>query len=484
MESIVKGRNPASVFWWFEAISAIPRPSYKEEKIADFLVRFAQERNLSCYRDAQNNVLIKRPATKGLENIPPVLFQGHTDMVCEKNADVVHDFEKDPLKLRVEGKFLRATGTTLGADDGIAVAMMLALLDGEIPEHPAFECLFTTAEEVGLDGAKTFDYSKIDARRMINLDSEELGVVTAGCAGGLRSDLILTYRTEPFAGEALRLWVGGLMGGHSGENIKSGRANANKVMGRLLAALAEKTEIRLVALSGGSKDNAIPRECEALLSVSDFEIADACVSSVAEEIAAELSEDDRGFTVKTEQVPAGDEMFCREDTRRAISVLTCAANGVFEMCKNVRGLVEFSRNLGVIRQQEGKLNFIFSSRSSREGQIDSSVRELNLLAEMTGCGAKHYARYPGWEFAKHSELRETYLEAYRKATGREAKVNVIHAGLECGVIHANVPDMDMISVGPTMYDIHSPAEALDMDSVETFWAVLKKWIAEACRSGA
>ena len=405
-------------------------------------------------------------------------------MVCEKNADVAHDFEHDPLKLRVEGNFLRATGTTLGADDGIAVAMMLALLDGEIPEHPAYECLFTTAEEVGLDGAQAFDYGKISAGRMINLDSEELGVVTAGCAGGLRSDLTLAYETEPFAGEALRLSIGGLMGGHSGENINSGRANANKLMGRLLAALAEQTDLRLVSLSGGSKDNAIPRECEALLAVPDFEIADACLSAVAAEIAEELSEDDRGFTVKTEQVSAGSEMFSGKDTRRAITVINCAANGVFEMCKNVQGLVEFSRNLGVIRQSDGKLEFIFSSRSAREGQLDNSVRELNLLAKMTGCTAKHYARYPGWEYAKHSELRETYLKAYCEVTGREATVNVIHAGLECGIIHAKLPDMDIISIGPTMHDIHSPAEALDLDSVEVFWKVLQKWIADACRAGA
>lgn len=479
METVVKGRNPASVFRWFEAISTIPRPSYKEEKIADFLVRFAEERDLWHYRDAQNNVLIKRPATKGLERIPPVLFQGHTDMVCEKNADVEHDFERDPLKLRVDGNFLRATGTTLGADDGIAVAMMLALLDGEIPEHPALECLFTTAEEVGLDGAQSFDYSKINARRMINLDSEELGVVTAGCAGGLRSDLTLTYQTEPFAGEALRLSVGGLMGGHSGENINSGRANADKVMGRLLAALAERTDVRLISLSGGSKDNAIPRECEALLAVPDFEAADRCLSAVAAEIAAELSEDDRGFTVKTEQVSAGSEMLSKEDTRRAIAILVCVANGVFEMCKGVEGLVEFSRNLGIIRHEAGKLEFIFFARSPREGQLDSAKRELDLLAQMSGCTVKHFGRHPGWDFAKRSGLRDTYLEAYRKVTGREAIVNVIHAGLECGVIYAKVPDMDMISIGPTMHDIHSPAEALDMDSVETFWAVLKQWIANA-----
>ncbi len=484
MNTVIKGRKPESFFRWFEEISAIPRASYQEEKIADFILRFAEQRGLWCYRDEQNNVLVKCPATKGLETVPPILFQGHLDMVCEKNAGVVHDFEKDPIALRVEGKYLRATGTTLGADDGVAIAAMLALLDGEIPEHPAYECLFTTAEEVGLDGASSFDYSKIDARRMINLDSEELGVITAGCAGGLRSDLTLTYRTEPFAGEALRVSIGGLMGGHSGENINSGRANANKIMGRLLAALLEQTDAHLISLSGGSKDNAIPRECEAIAAVPETKPAIACMMAVAEEIRRELSADDRSFTVSVSPCKKAGGMLNREDTRHAVAILACAANGVFDMCQDVDGLVEFSRHLGVIRQEDGTLDFVFSSRSAREGQLDASIRELDLLAGLTGCTARHYARYPGWEYAPDSDLRERYRNAYSAVTGKEAIVNVIHAGLECGIIHAKVPDMDMISIGPTMRDIHSPAEALDLDSAETFWTVLKKCIDDLCRPRA
>ena len=207
MEYVIKGRRPASVFRFFEEISAIPRPSYHEARVANYLMDFAKQRGLECYRDAENNVLIKAPATKGWEMHAPILFQGHTDMVCEKNADVEHDFMKDPLRLFVDGNLLRAKGTTLGADNGIAVAMMLALLDGEIAEHPAYECLFTTAEEVGLNGAYGFDYSRIQARRLVNLDSEKLGKITCGCAGGLRSDLTLTCAREPFAGEAIRVTV-------------------------------------------------------------------------------------------------------------------------------------------------------------------------------------------------------------------------------------------------------------------------------------
>ncbi len=477
MQYIIKNRRPASVFRFFEEISAIPRGSFQEEKIADHLVAFAKERGLYCYRDAMNNVLIKAPASPGYEEHPPLVLQGHTDMVCEKNSDTVHDFTKDPLKLYVDGKFLKAEGTTLGGDDGIAVAMMLALLDGEVAEHPAYECLFTTAEEVGLNGAQAFDYSLLDGRRMLNLDSEEQGVVTAGCAGGLRTELRMDFSPIAFAGECLHLRLKGLAGGHSGENINSGRANANKLMGRILARLANDNgdacrELHIVSLDGGSKDNAIPRECEAVISVSSAEEAMAVIEEEAALIAGELGESDRGF----ELVCYTDEeqacMMNELDTRRAIAVLACSANGVLEMSRSIEGLVEYSRNLGVVSSEEGKLTFVFSTRSSFEARLDASVRELDLLATVTDCKARHYSRYPGWSYCKTSALREAYCRAYREVLEQEARVNVIHAGLECGVIRSFVPDMDMISIGPNMQDIHSPDEALDLDSVEEFWSVL------------
>ena len=478
MEYIIKNRQPVSVFRYFEEISAIPRGSFNEAGVATYLEQFAAKRGLECYRDAMHNVLIKAPATKGLEDHPVVLLQGHTDMVCEKNSDVEHDFTKDPLRLYVDGKYLRAKGTTLGGDNGIAVAMMLSLLDGEIPNHPAYECLFTTAEEVGLNGAHAFDYSRLNARRMINLDSEEQGIVTVGCAGGLRSDLTLHYAPVPFSGVCVRVGIKGLMGGHSGANINSGRANANKIMGRLLASLSEKTEVCLVSLTGGSKDNAIPRECEACVSVENAELAMDVLSEQAELIAQELSADDRGFTVTCETEAADAVMMSAEDSQRVIALLACVANGVLKMSDQIKGLVEYSRNLGVIEHQEGKLSLIFSSRSSIENQLDTSIRELDLLAKLTGFETRHYSRYPGWNYAPKSDLRDRYLEVYSEVTGKEAKVDIIHAGLECGVISSHVPDMDMISIGPDMKDIHSPDEALDLDSVEEFWKVLEALIAK------
>ena len=476
MEYIIENRSPKSVFRFFEEISAIPRGSYNEAEIAAYLETFAAARGLECYRDQVNNVLIKAPASKGMEHCPPLMLQGHTDMVCEKNSDVEHDFTKDPLKLYLDGKYLRAKGTTLGGDNGIAVAIMLALLDGEIVEHPAYECLFTTAEEVGLDGAHAFDYSRISARRMINLDSEENGVVTVGCAGGLRSDLTVKYKSVPFKGECVRVEIKGLMGGHSGVNIHCGRANANKLMGRILAAVQEKCQVCLVSLTGGSKDNAIPRESQACIAVPNGDLAIDVITEQAEMIAEELSEDDRGFTVTCRTEADDAVMMTPEQSRGVIALLNCVANGVLEMSRKVKGLVEFSRNLGVIEHRDGELSMIFSSRSSIEGQLDASIRELDLLAMMTGFESRHYSRYPGWSYAPKSPLREQYLKAYQEISGKDARVDIIHAGLECGVISSHLPDMDMISIGPDMKDIHSPDEALDLDSVEEFWKILEALI--------
>ena len=478
MDYMIHGRKPEAVFRFFEELCAIPHPSYHEERVADWLVAFARERGLWCYRDELHNVLIKKPATKGWEHRAPILFQGHTDMVCEKNGDVEHDFLRDPLKLFLDGDLLGARGTTLGGDDGIAVAIMLALLDGEMVEHPALECLFTVSEEVGLNGAHGFDYSKVSARRMINLDSEDLGVVTAGCAGGLRSELTLPTKREPIAGEALDVCISGLCGGHSGVDIHRGRANANKLMGRLLSSLRKTGDVRLVRLTGGSKDNAIPRECEAIVAVSDAKVAEELLRNAAEELVREYRGIESNAIVRVTRVAGGMDMISRADTDRAIAILANVQNGVREMNASVEGLVEWSRNLGVVRTAEdgSEITFVFSSRSAWESRLDASIDELDALAAVTGCTTNHHSRYPGWTYAPQSPLRDAYLRAYREVTGKQARVDVIHAGLECGIIYSKLSDMDIISIGPDMRDIHSPNERLDLSSVETFWKTLEKVI--------
>jgi dipeptidase D len=309
------------------------------------------------------------------------------------------------------------------------------------------------------------------------MDSEALGMITCGCAGGIRSDLTLKCAPEAFSGNALRVAVSGLMGGHSGENINDGRANANKLMGRLLASVPQEQDVRIVSISGGSKDNAIPRECEVLLAVSDVDAVEAALTETAEQIASELVPEDRGFSMVCESAEDEAVMLSRADTDRVIAILACAANGVLAMSHAAEGMVEFSRNLGVIRTEGDEITFVFSSRSAIEGQIDASTRELDALARLTGCATRHYSRYPGWNFAPTSALRDAYRNAYAAVTGKTAGVNVIHAGLECGIIYSKKPGMDIISIGPDMQDIHSPKEKLDLSSVEVFWQTLAELIA-------
>ena len=477
MSYLIQNRKPASIFRFFEEICAIPHPSYHEEKIADYLCAFAAERGLECYRDSLHNVLIKKPATPDRVNDAPLMFQGHTDMVCVKTADCTIDFMKDGLELYLDGDFLRAKGTTLGADDGIAVAIMLALLDGELSSHPALECLFTSSEEVGLDGAEGFDYSKISARKMINMDSEDLGIITAGCAGGLRSTLTKTCSPVPFAGECLTVTVNGLFGGHSGVDIASGRANANKLMGRLLSKW-QKAEgvVHLVSLNGGSKDNAIAAICEAVIATSNVEATSALLNNTAAEIAAELAKDDKNFSLTVASTKAPETMFSATDSAQLIAILAVVDNGIKEMNYNIKNLPEWSRNLGVITTEGNEVELTFSSRSAIESRLDASIDELDTLALITGCTAKHYSRYPGWDYAPVSPLRDLYARAYREITGKDATVDVIHAGLECGIIVSKLEGLDVISVGPDMRDVHSPDERLNLSSVETFWKTIEKLV--------
>ena len=473
MSYLIQNRKPASIFRFFEEICAIPHPSYHEEKIADYLCAFAAERGLEYYRDSLHNVLIKKPATPDRVDAAPILFQGHTDMVCVKTADSAIDFMKDGLSLYLDGDFLRAKGTTLGADDGIAVATMLALLDGELSSHPALECLFTSAEEVGLDGAEGFDYSKITARKMINMDSEDLGIITAGCAGGLRSTLTKKCESIPFAGECLTVSLQGLFGGHSGVDICSGRANANKLMGRLLAKWQKaEGEAHLISLNGGSKDNAIPSICEAVIATTDAQKTEVLINQASAEIAAELVKDDNGFFVTVTPTKAPETMFSATDSAQLIAILATVDNGVKEMNYNIENLPEWSRNLGVITTTGNEVEFVFASRSAIESRLDASIDELDALGRITGCVTKHYSRYPGWDYAPISPLRDLYARAYREITGKDAIVDVIHAGLECGIIKSRIPDMDIISIGPNMRNIHTPDEALQLESCERLFKVL------------
>ena len=480
MSYVIHGYQPEKLFRYFEDLAAIPHGSGNESAVADWLVAFAHERGLEVIRDSWNNVLIRLPASEGREGEATLLLQGHTDMVCEKNNDTVHDFTKDPLKLRVTDGWLHAEGTTLGGDDGIAVAVMLTVLDGGVSSNPPIECLFTTEEETGLTGAGNFDYSLLRARRMINLDNEELGILIAGCAGGIRSEVDIPINTVPYALPRIEIELKGLCGGHSGGCIHMGRANANKLMARILTALFAAHPFRLVRMDGGSKDNAIPRECRAVIATEELEQSLAFLAAYEKTVAAELGEEDRGFhlVTATATAEAKDRAMDTLATRRVLTVLTAAQDGVIAMSHDVPGLVEYSRNMGVVRTDTDKCRFtcVFSTRSAIEAQIDASVAQLDMLASLVGAKTRHHSRYPGWSFAKESATRDAYCARYREVMGRDVEVTIIHAGLECGIMKNHLPDLDAISVGPDMQGIHSPDERMNLASCEKFWEILRGMI--------
>lgn len=456
---------------YFYEISKIPRGSYHEEQIATYLEDFAHKRGLACYRDEIGNVLIDCPATEGYESEPPLLMQGHTDMVCEKNEGVAHDFLKDPLSLYEENGWLRARGTTLGADNGVAVAIMMAALDGALSPHPPLQCLFTVSEEVGLDGMKHFDMSRVYARQMLNMDSADESTVVVGCAGGLRSDLTLPVGREKEKKTLWTLRVNGLAGGHSGEDIHRGRANANQLLAEALEQwMAGDSQMRLVKFYGGSKDNAIPREATAIVSA---EQEMKCVKELERRIRQGLCPEDIGFTLTLSPCAGADLLpMDRSSSQKIVQFIRSVKNGVLAMCPNLPDLVEYSRNLAVVRTEEDCVQITFSSRSAMEAQIDQSAAELDALAAELGGSARHYSRYPGWSFEEKSPLRERYVAAYESLFGRAPRMETIHAGLECGLAKEKIPDMDILSCGPIILNLHSPDEAMDLASLSRFVTII------------
>ena len=486
---ILAGYEPASVLSFFEDICAIPHVSGDERAIADYIETFANTRGLACYRDSVHNVFIKLPATEGRESAPAVMLQGHTDMVGEKTADSTHDFANDGLKLRVDAEgWISATDTTLGGDDGIAVAMMLALLDNPPEPHPVIECLFTVSEETGLEGAWAFDpvAAGATAHTMINLDSEAEGVLTAGCSGGMRTDITLPVTCEEAEGIAVKITLDGFTGGHSGVEIHEGHTNAIKAMGRILSALTEPYDFSLISVSGGGKDNAIPRDCTVTLDLRDTPHAEdfaRAVTAEAEKLRSEpnMIPADKSFTCTAEILPEASVLSMDDKTTHAVlSMLTLVRDGVLSMSAHVKGLVAHSRNLGIVKtltDGEGRptaVKFSMSTRSASNNHLDDSERELSALAAVLGGEATHRARYPGWDYAPVSPLRDLWTKVSEEMYGITPRIEVIHAGLECGILCDKLGEMDIISVGPDMKDIHTPREMLSIPSVARTYALVRK----------
>lgn len=469
MQKVTKGHEPQAVLGYFEEISAIPRGSGNEKGIADYLEAFGKEHGFYVYRDAMHNVFIRKPASPGCEDRPALLLQGHTDMVCEKNNSVQHDFEKDPIELQVVGDILRANGTTLGADNGIAVAYMLALLTDETVKHPTLECLFTVQEETGLDGAKAFDGKEITAKNMINIDAGPEGNAIVSCAGGMRIDMQKQLAQQPFTGQALTITLKGLMGGHSGAEIHQYRGNANRLMGRILAHM---DGVHVLSMNGGNKENAIPRECVATVAVADAAKAQAQIEAIAAVIKKELPGEDQGFTVEAQAAPAPQTMATADDTRALITMLCLVPNGVIAMSRQMEGLVECSSNLGIVETQGNAVHLAISPRSCTESMQDDTELRMQLLAQALGFTCTTRSRYPGWAYEKDSPLRTLLCEVYRELTGKEMQIAAVHGGLECGLIKSMVPELDIVAIGPDNKNAHTPDEQLNMKSTQRVWELL------------
>ena len=472
----IKNIESKEVFKWFEEISKIPRESGHEKEISDFLVAFAKERNFEVYRDSANNVIIKKCGTAEYQNKNAVIIQGHMDMVCEKTKDSKHDFRKDAIELIVEGDILRANKTTLGGDDGIAIAMGLALLDSKNIPHPPIEFLATTSEETGMDGALAITGEYFKGKTLINIDSEEEGIFLVSCAGGLNTLTEFEIKREKLKEnfESLKIEITGLKGGHSGIEIHKQRANAIKILGRLLYAV--KNDICLSFIEGGTKHNAIAKNSEAIITTKDADKIKNILEELSEKIKNEYKTEDSQMQIKIEKCEDVKEFITKEISDNIIDFMNLAPNGVLYMSREISGLVQTSANNGILKEENGKLIFTISIRSSLESSTEEIASIVEVASKRTGAKFEKVNWYPAWEYDKNSKIKDIALSVYKKITGDDAKIEAIHAGLECGILKRVLPEVDMISLGPNLYDVHTPSEHLSISSVDRTWKFLKELI--------
>ena len=466
---VLSGLEPKSVFEFFEELCAIPHGSHNTKAISDYLVSFAEKRGLKYRQDEFNNVIIWKDAVKGYEDVPVVMLQGHMDMVCEKEKDCGKNMETEGLDIFVDGDLVGAHGTTLGGDDCIAVAMAMAILDSDDIEHGPLECVFTVDEEVGMTGAMALDTSDLHAKYLLNLDSEEEKVFTVSCAGSSR--VICSFNTErkSFEGDAYALKVSGLAGGHSGEEINKGRANSNIVMGRALFELSKSCDMRLVKVSGGAKENAIPRESEAVIVLNDEAAAKKTVEELDTVLKNEYRATDSTIEVSLTKTQNDAEPMTKESTQKIICFLFSVPNGVQNMSAEVPGLVQTSTNLGVLSSEENSVKATFMVRSSVNSQRDEVNEKISALAEVLGGAVEIPVSSSAWEYMENSKLREYMIECFRNMYGEEPVVAALHAGLECGVFSGKILGLDCISFGPDLTDIHTPRERLHIASLQRVW---------------
>lgn len=466
------GLNPTSVFGYFEKICSIPHGSGNTKYISDYLVAFAREQGIRYRQDELNNVVMFGDGTCGMENHAPVILQGHMDMVCEKDADCPINMDTDGLNIDRDGAWIFAHGTTLGGDNGIAVAYILALLADKTLPHPPIEAIITVDEEVGMEGAAGIDLSDFTGRTMINLDSEDEGIFTVSCAGGARSTVHFPVERRVVYGPCVKLTVEGLRGGHSGVEIHKNLANANKVMGEFLGRIQKLMPLCITKLSGGAKDNAIPRSCQATLIPLGINIER--INDIAAELQAEIRAnfDEPDAVIRGDDVDAlGGNALTTQCSAQVIALLNAAPNGVQTMSRDIEGLVQTSLNLGVMELKE-ELTMTFAVRSSVNREKEELLRKLQDLAAFYGGSTTEMGDYPAWEYKKDSILRDTMVKTYGEMFGKEPQVVAIHAGLECGLLSEKLPGLDCVSIGPDMRDIHTSREKLHIGSTRRTWEFL------------
>lgn len=468
-----EGLKPERVFYYFEELTRIPRCSYQEKKVSDYLKSVGESLGLEVIQDEALNIIIRKPGTKGYEDKPTVIIQGHMDMVCEKADDFDIDFENDPIPFEVEGDYLVAEKTTLGADNGIAVAMAMAVLESEDIPHPPLEVLVTTNEESGMTGAKELDVKNLKGKMLVNIDSEEEGTLLVSCAGGTRLQVKVPVEWVENKRATYELRVSGLKGGHSGMEIDKGRGNSNRLMGRVLRSLA-KVDFDLLEIFGGSKSNAIPRLSVAMIAFDkeDLQLVEEIVQSCQDAFKKELAASDSGVEISLKETLQGEKGMSKETRDKIVSSLMLIPTGVQSMSQDIQGLVESSNNMGVVTTTDNQVIIENAIRSSLKTLKEHIAGQIGTLADSLQVQWETSGDYPAWEYRKDSYIRQVFVDAYKSLNGKEPKVEAIHAGLECGLFDEVMDDVDMISLGPDMAGVHAPGERLSISSTERTYKLL------------
>ncbi|CAA7195499.1 aminoacyl-histidine dipeptidase [Chryseobacterium potabilaquae] len=470
--------EPQIIWKNFSKLNAVPRPSKKEEKVIAFIKEFGENLGLETLVDEVGNVIIKKPASAGMENRKSIVLQSHLDMVCQKNNDINFDFETEGIKMEIDGDWVKAQGTTLGADNGLGVATIMSILESSDISHPSLEALFTIDEETGMTGALGLQPNQLTGDILLNLDTEEDDEIDIGCAGGIDVTITQDYETEASHGQAVRIEIKGLQGGHSGMDIHKGFGNANIILGRLLYTALAKENIQLISIDGGGLRNAIPREAVSIISVRNaHEFIEEITAGLKKEILEEFATIEPHLQINIENTTTSEKALSEENSKKIILTLKSLHNGVYRMSPDVKDLVESSNNVARVELKNGSLKILNLSRSSVESSKYSVAEQLKSVAELAGMNTEFSGSYPGWKPKPGSEIVQLMEKIYTEKFGEKPHVVACHAGLECGIIGANYPEMEMVSFGPTIRGAHSPDEKANIPSTQKFWSFLKEILA-------